>query len=57
MLFRSVLEVPSKYQYDPEALGQLYVSSSSGQQVPLRTLITSAIKVSPLGINQQGQFP
>jgi len=55
--YHVVLEVPPKYQYDPEALGQLYVSSSSGQQVPLRTLITSAIKVSPLVINHQGQFP
>jgi multidrug efflux pump subunit AcrB len=52
-----VLEVPSKYQNDPEALGQLYVSSSTGQQVPLRTLITSAIKVAPLVVNHQGQFP
>src|SRR5438445_4689975 len=55
--YHVLLEVPPKYQYDPEALGQLYVSSSSGQQVPLRTLITSAIKISPLVINHQGQFP
>src|SRR5947208_10590871 len=55
--YHVVLEVPPKYQYDPEALGQLYVSSSSGQQVPLRTLVTSAIKISPLVINHQGQFP
>ena len=55
--YHVVLEVPPKYQNDPEALGQLYISSSSGQQVPLRTLITSAIKVSPLVVNHQGQFP
>jgi hydrophobe/amphiphile efflux-1 (HAE1) family protein len=55
--YHVVLEVPPKYQYDPEALGQLYVSSSTGQQVPLRTLITSAIKIAPLVINHQGQFP
>jgi hydrophobe/amphiphile efflux-1 (HAE1) family protein len=55
--YHVVLEVPPKYQYDPDALGQLYVSSSSGQQVPLRTLITSAIKVAPLVVNHQGQFP
>jgi multidrug efflux pump subunit AcrB len=54
--YHVVLEVPPKYQYDPEALGQLYVSSSTGQQVPLRTLITSAIKVAPLVVNHQGQF-
>jgi hydrophobe/amphiphile efflux-1 (HAE1) family protein len=55
--YHVVMEVPRKYQYDPEALGQLYVSSSTGQQVPLRTLITSAVKVSPLVVNHQGQFP
>src|SRR5262249_40594588 len=55
--YHVVLEVPPKYQYDPEALGQLYVSSSTGQQVPLRSLITSAVKVSPLVVNHQGQFP
>jgi hydrophobe/amphiphile efflux-1 (HAE1) family protein len=54
--YHVVLEVPPKYQNDPEALGQLYVSSSTGQQVPLRTLITSAIKVAPLVVNHQGQF-
>src|SRR5204863_377386 len=55
--YHVVLEVPPKSQYDPEALGQLYVSSSTGQQVPLRTLITSAVKVAPLVVNHQGQFP
>jgi hypothetical protein len=50
-----VLEVPPKYQYGPEALEQLYASSSSGQQVPLRTLITSAIKVAPLVVNHQAE--
>src|SRR5262249_21339699 len=55
--YHVVLEVPPKYQNDPEALGQLYVSSSTGQQVPLRTLITSTVKVAPLVVNHQGQFP
>jgi len=55
--YHVVLEVEPKFQFGPEALEQLYVSSSTGQQVPLRTLITSAIKVSPLVINHQGQFP
>jgi HAE1 family hydrophobic/amphiphilic exporter-1 len=55
--YHVVLEVPPKYQYGPEALEQLYASSSSGQQVPLRTLITSAVKISPLVVNHQGQFP
>src|ERR1700726_2815492 len=55
--YHVVLEVSPKFQYGPEALNELYVSSSSGQQVPLRTLITSVVKVAPLVVNHQTQFP
>jgi hydrophobe/amphiphile efflux-1 (HAE1) family protein len=55
--YHVVLEVDPKFQYGPTALDELYVGSSSGQQVPLRTLVTSAIKTSPLVVNHQGQFP
>jgi multidrug efflux pump subunit AcrB len=55
--YHVVLEVQPKFQYGPEALNGLYVSSSTGQQVPLRTLITSVVKVAPLLVNHQSQFP
>ncbi len=55
--YHVVLEVDPKFQFGPGALDELYVSSSSGQQVPLRTLVTSVVKVAPLVINHQGQFP
>jgi hydrophobe/amphiphile efflux-1 (HAE1) family protein len=55
--YHVVLEVEPKFQFGPGALDELYVSSSTGQQVPLRTLVTSAIKVAPLVVNHQGQFP
>jgi hydrophobe/amphiphile efflux-1 (HAE1) family protein len=55
--YHVVLEVQPKFQYGPGALDELYVSSSSGQQVPLRTLVTSVVKISPLLVNHQGQFP
>src|SRR5713226_4120521 len=55
--YHVVLEVEPKFQYGPGALDELYVSSSSGQQVPLRTLVTSVVKIAPLVINHQGQFP
>ena len=55
--YHVVLEVSPKFQYGPEALNELYVSSSSGQQVPLRTLVTSVVKVAPLVVNHQTQFP
>jgi multidrug efflux pump subunit AcrB len=55
--YHVVLEVEPQFQYGPGALNNLYVSSSSGQQVPLATLVDSVLQVSPLVVNHQGQFP
>jgi hydrophobe/amphiphile efflux-1 (HAE1) family protein len=55
--YHVILEVDPKFQYGPEALNTIYVKSSSGQQVPLSTLVDSAVKVAPLIVNHQGQFP
>jgi hydrophobe/amphiphile efflux-1 (HAE1) family protein len=55
--YHVVLEVDPKFQYGPEALNGIYVKSSTGQQVPLSTLVESVVKVSPLVVNHQGQFP
>jgi HAE1 family hydrophobic/amphiphilic exporter-1 len=55
--YHVILEVDPKFQYGPEALNGIYVRSSTGQQVPLSTLVDSVVKVAPLVINHQGQFP
>ncbi|WP_426409803.1 efflux RND transporter permease subunit [Bradyrhizobium ganzhouense] len=55
--YHVIMEVNPKFQYGPEALNSIYVKSSSGQQVPLSTLVDSVVKVSPLVVNHQGQFP
>jgi HAE1 family hydrophobic/amphiphilic exporter-1 len=55
--YHVVLEVDPTFQYGPEALNGIYVKSSSGQQVPLSTLVDSVVKVAPLVVNHQGQFP
>jgi len=55
--YHVVLEVSPKFQFGPEALNDIYINSSSGQQVPLRTLVKSVVKVAPLVVNHQGQFP
>jgi HAE1 family hydrophobic/amphiphilic exporter-1 len=55
--YHVVLEASPQYQYGPDSLSRIYVSSSSGQQVPLSTLVTTAIKPSPLVVNHQGMFP
>ncbi|MBV8186080.1 MAG: efflux RND transporter permease subunit, partial [Alphaproteobacteria bacterium] len=55
--YHVILEVDPKFQYGPEALDNIYIKSSSGQQVPISTLVESVVTVAPLVINHQGQFP
>jgi HAE1 family hydrophobic/amphiphilic exporter-1 len=55
--YHVVLEVAPRFQYGPEALKNIYVNSSSGQQVPLSTLTNSTITAAPIVINHQGMFP
>jgi len=55
--YHVILEVNPKFQYGPEALDHIYVKSASGQQVPISTLVDSVVKVAPLVVNHQGQFP
>jgi hydrophobe/amphiphile efflux-1 (HAE1) family protein len=55
--YRVVLEVDPRFQYGPDALNNIYVTSSSGQQVPLRTLVKVNTNVAPIEVNHQGQFP
>jgi HAE1 family hydrophobic/amphiphilic exporter-1 len=55
--YHVILEVDPKFQYGPEALAGIYVKSSTGQQVPISTLVDTVVKVAPLVVNHQGQFP
>jgi HAE1 family hydrophobic/amphiphilic exporter-1 len=55
--YHVILEVDPKFQYGPEALNGIYVKSSAGQQVPISTLVDSVVKVAPIVVNHQGQFP
>jgi multidrug efflux pump subunit AcrB len=55
--YHVVMEVLPQFQYGPDALHDIYVRSSSGQQVPLSTLVDNVVSVSPLVVNHQGQFP
>jgi HAE1 family hydrophobic/amphiphilic exporter-1 len=55
--YHVVLEVAPEFQYGPEALSGIYVSSSTGQQVPLSTLVNTSITGAPIVINHQGMFP
>jgi hydrophobe/amphiphile efflux-1 (HAE1) family protein len=55
--YHVVLEVQPQFQFGPNALSDIYVNSSSGQQVPLSTLVNAVEKIAPLVVNHQGQFP
>jgi HAE1 family hydrophobic/amphiphilic exporter-1 len=55
--YHVVLEVQPQFQFGPSAMSDIYLDSSSGQQVPLSTLVTATEKVAPLVVNHQGQFP
>jgi HAE1 family hydrophobic/amphiphilic exporter-1 len=55
--YHVVLEVDPRFQYGPEALRDIYVNSSSGQQVPLSTLVNSDTEAAPIVINHLGLFP
>lgn len=55
--YHVVLEVDPRFQYGPEALRDIYLNSSTGQQVPLSTLVSNKIQPAPIVINHQGMFP
>jgi hydrophobic/amphiphilic exporter-1 (mainly G- bacteria), HAE1 family len=52
-----ILEVEPQYQLDPATLSLLYVRSSSGDLVPLDTVVRFTRSVGPLQINHFGQLP
>jgi multidrug efflux pump len=55
--YHVILEVAPEFQYGPEALKDIYVNSSTNQEVPLSTLVNSNITPAPIVINHQGMFP
>ncbi len=55
--YHVVMEVDPQFQYGPDALRDIYLNSSTGQQVPLSTLVNSYIEPAPILINHQGMFP
>ncbi|WP_445367975.1 multidrug efflux RND transporter permease subunit [Methylomonas sp. BW4-1] len=54
--YRVVLELAPEYWQNPRTLQQLYVSASSGTQIPLATLASFQTSNAPLTVNHQGQF-
>jgi HAE1 family hydrophobic/amphiphilic exporter-1 len=52
-----ILEVARQYQRDPEAIGNIYLTSNAGRLVPLSAVTTLSQTVAPLSVNHLGQFP
>jgi len=54
--YHVVMEAAPEYWQSPDALKSVYVSSTTGAQVPLSTFATYGPTNTPLGVNHQGQF-
>jgi hydrophobe/amphiphile efflux-1 (HAE1) family protein len=55
--YRVVLEATPEYQNGPDQLDRIYVKSTTGAIVPLKSVAKFSTGLMPLGITHQGQFP
>jgi multidrug efflux pump len=55
--YHVVLEVSPEFQRDPNSLKDVYVHSTTGQQIPLSSFTRFVPGTTALAINHQGQFP
>jgi len=55
--YHVVMEVAPEFQQDPHVLGDLYVRSPGGREVPLSAFTEYLPTTGPLQVNHQGLFP
>jgi HAE1 family hydrophobic/amphiphilic exporter-1 len=55
--YQVILELKPEFQGDPNAMGMLYIRSTTGQLVPLSSVATLKSTVGPLSVNHLGQLP
>jgi HAE1 family hydrophobic/amphiphilic exporter-1 len=55
--YQVILELKSEDQNDPNALGKLYIRSSSGKLVPLAAVATFTQGIGPQTVSHAGQIP
>jgi multidrug efflux pump len=55
--YRVILEVLPDFKNAPSSLDQIYVSSSTGQQIPLSAFATMETTTAPLVVTHQDQLP
>ena len=52
-----VMQAQDRFQSDPNMLSELYISSASGQLVPLSAVSKFTTSLGPLTVNHNGQLP
>jgi multidrug efflux pump len=55
--YHVVMEVAQQFQQSPDALNNIYVRSSTGQEVPLSAFTHYESSMTSLAVAHQGQFP
>src|SRR5262252_1834361 len=55
--YRVILELAPEYQRDANAIASLYVSSKTGQLIPLSGVANLTNSLGPLSVNHLGQLP
>jgi HAE1 family hydrophobic/amphiphilic exporter-1 len=55
--YQVIMQVLPEFQMDPAALSLLYIRSSNGQLVPLRSVSKLSQNLGPLSVNHLGQLP
>jgi HAE1 family hydrophobic/amphiphilic exporter-1 len=55
--YQVIIQANADFQADPNALSRVYVTSASGQNVPLSAVATIIPSVGPLTVNRQSQLP
>jgi len=55
--YHVILEALPNLQKSPDALNNIYLTSSAGNPIPINTLMQVSQSVGPLVINRQAQFP
>ncbi len=55
--YQVILELPPRYQANPDSLSLLYVRSSAGRLVPIQSVASLREDIGPLTINHSGQLP
>jgi hydrophobic/amphiphilic exporter-1 (mainly G- bacteria), HAE1 family len=55
--YQVIIQASADFQSDPSALSRVYVTSASGQNVPLSAVATIKPTVGPLQVSRQSQLP